>query len=79
VLGAFFPSRWAMAALGTTVGLHGDKLGADNFSYVSTLFSTSSQAEAISHLFICWGVLALMIVLLACAIGWFMKMKDVQR
>ncbi len=79
VLGAFFPSRWAMAALGTTVGLHGDKLGADSFSYVSTLFSTSSQAEAISHLFICWGVLALMIVLLACAIGWFMKMKDVRR
>lgn len=79
VLGAFFPSRWAMAALGTTVGLHGDKLRADNFSYVSTLLSTSSQAEVISHLFICWGVLALMIVLLACAIGWFMKMKDVRR
>ena len=77
VLGAFFPARWAMAALGTTIGLHGDKLGADSFSNVSILFSTSTHVDAVTHLFICWGALAFMIVILAIAIGWFLKMKDV--
>jgi ABC transporter/ABC-2 type transporter len=33
LLGAFFPARWAMAAMGSTIGLHGDKLGGDIFSY----------------------------------------------
>ncbi|HEY7419485.1 MAG TPA: ATP-binding cassette domain-containing protein, partial [Ktedonobacteraceae bacterium] len=78
VLGVFFPARWAMAALGTTIGLHGDKLNADSFSNVSVLFSGSTQADAIVHLFICWGALVLMIVVLAFAIGWFLKMKDVR-
>ncbi|GAC1641393.1 MAG: hypothetical protein NVS4B12_03700 [Ktedonobacteraceae bacterium] len=28
-LAVFFPTRWAMAAVGTTVGLHADKIGGD--------------------------------------------------
>ena len=74
----FFPARWAMAAMGSTVGLHGDKLGADSFSYWGTLFSTYSQGQALFHLLLCWAVLALMILLLGFAIAWLLKKKDVR-
>lgn len=82
--GALFSARWAMAAMGTTVGLHGDKLGADSFSFVSTLFSSvepsqSIQNTAFTHLLLCWGVLLLMIVLQALAIAWLLKRKDVRK
>ncbi len=81
-LGAFFSARWSMAAMGSTVGLHGDKLGADNWSYVGTLFPTlngTGQPNATLHLLLCWGVLALMIVLQALIISWLLKRKDVRR
>ncbi|MBV9231214.1 MAG: FHA domain-containing protein, partial [Chloroflexi bacterium] len=55
VLGAFFPARWAMAAMGSTIGLHGDKLTVDSFSNWGTLFSTFSQADAFFHLLLCWA------------------------
>src|SRR5205085_9965006 len=35
-VGALFAVRWAMAGMGSTIGLHGDKLGVDNFSYQGT-------------------------------------------
>lgn len=78
VIGAFFPTRWAMAALGSSVGLHGDKLNTDSFSYWGTLFSNFTQAQAIGHLLICWAALGIMIVLLAAFIGWCIKRKDVR-
>jgi hypothetical protein len=62
--------------MGSTVGLHGDKLGADGFSYHGTLFSTFSQADAILHLLLIWFILAVMIVALAFAIAYFLKQKD---
>ena len=31
-LGSFFAARWSMAAMGSTVGLHGDKLGSGRTS-----------------------------------------------
>ncbi len=77
-IGALFAVRWGMAASGSSVGLHGDKLGADDFSYRGTLFSTFSQTEATIHLFICWFALVVMIVLLGVTIAYFLKRKDVR-
>ncbi|HEU5374529.1 MAG TPA: FHA domain-containing protein [Ktedonobacteraceae bacterium] len=83
--GSFFAARWAMAAMGSTVGLHsqfvfpnGDKTGED-FSYQGTLFSTHSQTAAALHLLLCWGALILMSVLLGLATAHFLKRKDVRR
>jgi ABC-type sulfate transport system permease component len=79
VLGAFFPARWAMAAMGTSIGLHGDKLGTDDFSNFGSLFSADhSPAAALTHLLLCWIVLALIIVIFGVAISWFLKRKDVR-
>lgn len=75
---AFFPARWAMAGLGSTVGLHADKLGADDFSFVGTLFSPYSQAQAIGHLLLVWAILIVMIVGFGALIAWFLKKKDVR-
>jgi ABC-type multidrug transport system ATPase subunit/pSer/pThr/pTyr-binding forkhead associated (FHA) protein len=83
VLGAFFAARWSMAAMGSTVGLHGDKLNADSFSYVGMLFTkidqNSAHANAAFHLILCWLVLALMIVVQGFIIAWLLKKKDVRR
>jgi hypothetical protein len=79
VLGAIFSARWSMAAMGTTVGLHGDKVASDSFSYVSTIFSSVSgnnHNAAVLHLLLCWGVLLLMIVIQGGGIAWFIKLKD---
>jgi ABC-type multidrug transport system ATPase subunit/pSer/pThr/pTyr-binding forkhead associated (FHA) protein len=78
-IGALFAARWAMAAAGSSVGIHGDKLGADDFSFQGTLFSTYSQGEAALHLFVCWLALVVMIVLLGLATAYFLKRKDVRR
>ncbi len=78
-IGALFAARWAMAAAGSSVGIHGDKLGADDFSYRGTLFSTYSQEEAALHLFVCWLALIVMIVLLGLATAYFLKRKDIRR
>ena len=78
VLGAFFPARWAMAAMGSTVGLHGDKLGADAFSYWGTLVAYS-QTDALIHLFLSWGVLVVTIILLALATAYLLKRKDARK
>lgn len=77
VLGAFFPARWAMAAMGSTVGLHSDKLGADAFSYWGTLVDYS-QTDAVLHLLLCWAVLAVTIIGLIFATAYLLKKKDVR-
>jgi len=80
--GAFFPARWAMAGLGSSVGLHGDKLGTDSFSYQGTLFvsvdPTKAQGPALAHLLLIWGVLMIMIVLFGLLTGYFLKRKEVR-
>ena len=81
-LGAFFSARWAMAAMGSTVGLNGHQLSADKLSYAGTFFpglNGTTQINATGHLLLCWGILVLMIILQALAIGWFLKRKDVRR
>lgn len=81
-VGALFAARWAMAALGSIVGLHGDKLGMDSFSYQGTLFVSlnpqSAVPGAVIHLLIVWGALVAMIVILGAAIAFFLKQKDVR-
>lgn len=79
ILGGLFPARWAMAGMGSTIGLHGDKLGADSFSYWGTLFSTYTQAQAVFHLMLTWLILVGMIAVLGIAIAWSLKKKDVRR
>jgi ABC transport system ATP-binding/permease protein len=79
IIGALFAVRWGMAASGSSVGLHGDKLGADDFSYKGTLFSTFSQTDATIHLFVCWLALAAMILILSIATAYFLKRKDIRR
>ena len=77
-LGAFFPARWAMAGMGSSVGLHGDKLGGDNFSYQGTLFSNFTKAQATGHLLLIWFALFLTIIVLGIATAYFLKRKDIR-
>jgi ABC transport system ATP-binding/permease protein len=78
-LGSFFAARWAMAAMGSTVGLHEDVLGNPNdWAYVGTLYSTNSQTVAIAHLLLMWLALIVMIVVLGILMAYFLKRKDVR-
>ena len=83
VLGAFFAARWSMAAMGSTVGLHGDKLAADSFSYLGILFThidpNQGHPAAAFHLILCWIVLTVMIVVQGFVITWLLKRKDIRR
>lgn len=79
-----FPIRWAMAALGSTVGMHsdkinGDKLVGDVYSYHSTLYSLYSQTDAQRYLLLMWLTLVVMIVAFGGVIGYCLKRKDVRK
>ncbi len=81
VLGLLFPSHWAMAALGTSLGLHGDKLGGDklvgdDYTYQGTLFSTYSQPDALHRVLLAWAAMGAIILVLAVATGIVLKRKD---
>jgi len=78
-----FPTRWAMVSLGTSQGIHSDKLGGDallgsNQTYHGTLFSIFSQTDATQRLLLGWGAMGLMILLCAVGIGLALKRKDVR-
>ncbi len=83
ILGALFAARWSMAALGSSVGLHGDLLGNDkDFAYQGTLFTkvyptAADQAAATFHLLLLWFALVVMIVVLSLLTAYFLKRKDV--
>src|SRR5579875_3614070 len=85
IAGAFFAVRWAMAAMGSTVGLHSQfylpdgSTSGESFSFQGTLYSTVDKAHAELHLLLCWGLLALMIVVLGLATAYFLKRKDIRR
>jgi ABC transport system ATP-binding/permease protein len=79
-----FPIRWAMAALGSTVGMHSDKFNGDEilgttYTYHSTLYSTYSQAQAQQFLLLTWLALLIMIVVFGFVIAFFLKRKDIRR
>jgi hypothetical protein len=79
-IGAIFAMRWAMAGMGSSVGLHADKLGVDSFSYQGTLFVSVNKASVVptatAHLLLVWGALALMILVFGLATALFLKQKD---
>lgn len=81
LLSMVFVTRWAMAALGSIVGLHSDKIAGDTLFgnqliYQGTLFSTYHQGDASMYLLMMWLALVVMIVLLACITALFLKRKD---
>jgi ABC-type multidrug transport system ATPase subunit/pSer/pThr/pTyr-binding forkhead associated (FHA) protein len=80
ILATLFPSRWAMAALGTIVGLPegsgGDQLYGSDYTYHGTLYALYTKAEAMQRLTTAWGVLAALIVALMVLIWIFFKRKD---
>ncbi len=83
LLSLLFVSRWSMAALGSSIGLHSDKIGGDkifgdNYIYHGVLFSTYNHANAMNYLLLMWSALAVIIVLFACIIGVFLKRKDIR-
>jgi hypothetical protein len=83
IIGAIFPMRWAMAGMGSSIGLHPDKLGVDSFSYQGTLYVSLNPATAkpgaITHLVLIWCILALIIVVLFSLTVFFLRRKDVRR
>ena len=79
--GMLFPVRWAMAGLGSSVGLHSDKVNGDQLvsgvnSYHGTLFSIYSAQDALHYLWLTWAALLAMILLLSVATGIILKRKD---
>src|SRR5205085_8661377 len=83
ILSTPFAARWSIAALGSSIGLHSDKISGDklfgnNYTYHGTLFSTYSHADATNYLLTMWIVLGVMIIVLALATGFFLKRKDVR-
>jgi len=84
LLSALFPIRWAMAALGSSIGLHSDKLNGDTLfgnspTFHGTLFSTYSQVDAIQYLLLMWLALSIMIIVFGVATAYFLKRKDIRK
>jgi ABC-type multidrug transport system ATPase subunit len=81
-VGALFAARWAMAGLGSSIGLHGDKLGVDDFSYQGTHFVSLDPADAVPgatmHLLLVWGALIALTIALGFVVAYFLKRKDVR-
>lgn len=81
IVSAITPSRWALAALGTSLGLHADKIDGgklfgDDYTYHGTLFSIYSQADGTQRIVLAWIALSGIILVLTCIIGIFLKRKD---
>ena len=81
IVGVFFPARWSMIAMSSTVGLHSEKVNGDEifgntYSYHGTLFSIYSQSEALQYLLLMWMALIIMILVFGIAVGYFLKLKD---
>lgn len=81
IIAMLFTSRWSLGALGSTIGLHSDKLGGDKLwgnldIYRGTLFSTYTRAEALQHLLLMWKALGIMVILLIGVAAVVLKLKD---
>jgi len=78
-----FPTRWAMAALGTSIGLHSDKLGGDKLfgddtTFHGQLFSTFTQTDSAHRMLLSWGALGVLIVVLTVLTCIGLKRKDIR-
>ncbi|HEX6483207.1 MAG TPA: FHA domain-containing protein [Ktedonobacteraceae bacterium] len=83
IIAMIFPTRWSVAALGSSAGLHSDKLGGDsllgtNPTFHGTLFSTFTTADATDRLLLAWGALAALIIVFTIIICIGLKRKDVR-
>ncbi|MEO7003222.1 MAG: ATP-binding cassette domain-containing protein, partial [Ktedonobacterales bacterium] len=83
IIAVVFPSRWAMTALGTSIGLHSDTVDGDHLfgsdpSYHGTLYSIYTQSDALHRLLLSWGALAAISIALMIVIGVFLQRKDKQ-
>jgi ABC transport system ATP-binding/permease protein len=83
VIATIFPSRWAMVALGSSIGVHSDTAGGDQLfgtdpSYHGTLFSIYDKTDAAHRLLISWGALGAILVGLMIVIAIALKSKDVR-
>lgn len=83
ILAMLFPSRWAMVALGSSVGLHANAIGKDHLfgsdeSYYGTLFSIYNQTDAIHRLVLGWIGLGVIILVFMIVVAIFLKRKDVK-
>ncbi len=86
IVAFIFPLRWAMSALGSSLGLHSDLVGGDrffgdgnNYFYHPALYSVYTNDEATQRVLLCWLALGLMIVVMICLIGLALKRKDARR
>ena len=80
---AIFPTRWAMVALGTSIGIHSDKIGGDKLfgndtTFHGQLYSTFSYADSVSRILLSWGALGVLIILLTIIICIGLKRKDIR-
>ncbi|HEY4034207.1 MAG TPA: FHA domain-containing protein [Ktedonobacteraceae bacterium] len=83
IASVIFPTRWAMVALGSSIGLHSDKLGGDTLfgsdtTFHGTLFSTFSQTDAMHRVLLAWGALGALIIVFITLICIGLKRKDVR-
>ena len=83
IAAVIFPTRWAMVALGSSIGLHSDKLGGDTLfgndtTFHGTLFSTFSQTDAMHRVLFAWGALGVLIIVFTTLICIGLKRKDVR-
>ncbi len=81
IVAVIFPTRWAMAAMGSSIGIHADKVGGDELfgndtTYHGTLFSTFSQADAMHRVLLSWAAVGAIIIVLAILICVGLKRKD---
>jgi ABC-type multidrug transport system ATPase subunit/pSer/pThr/pTyr-binding forkhead associated (FHA) protein len=84
VVAMIFPLRWGMAALGSSLGLHSDKIGGDklfgnDYLYHPLLYSTYTQVEAANRVIVSWIAMGVITLVLALIIGFFLKRRDVRR
>ena len=81
VAATLFPTRWTIVAIGSSIGLHSDKIdngklfGSDPV-YHGTLYSIYSQADATQRILLSWAALGITIIALTCLVGVLLKMKD---
>ena len=79
-----FPTRWAMIALNSSLGVHSETTGKDSLfgsdpSYHGTLFSIYNQSDATGRILLAWACLGGIILLLLLTIGLALKAKDIRK
>jgi len=82
-LSVIFPARWVMVSLGSSLGLHSDKLGGDSFfgsdpTFHGTLFSTFSQTDATHRVLLAWAALGVIILVFSVLTAVGLKRKDIR-